>query len=370
MHSLVVSTLAMVSMMAMTNGCAQNNADRPIVGAIRWDAWTGGHVTEVVENTLAPREHHFRLPWFAEVVGEDQVKIDGSPQAVMDREIDWAADAGLDYWAFLTYPSGSKLKVMGVALDQYLTSTKRERINFCLILHSTLKGSDERWAAECERTIRLLKEPGYQTVMGGRPLVYAFTGSDFPWERFVRLKAAIAEAGLNPYYVFMGWWPGKNYPQATANGFDAVSNYAIGHDTPMFADLVELTETRYWKRAVESNARYVPLVTSGWDKQPRQHAFVPWEKGAAYRTQKVFPAQPTPGELAAHLRDAITFVNEHPEVCEARAIIIYAWNEYDEGGWIAPTRGADGNPNTERLDAIRTVLKSVNAPPSAPRAED
>jgi hypothetical protein len=40
-------------------------ADRPSVGAIRWDAWSGGNVTEQVEQTLSPEKYRARLPWFA-----------------------------------------------------------------------------------------------------------------------------------------------------------------------------------------------------------------------------------------------------------------------------------------------------------------
>jgi hypothetical protein len=29
-----------------------------------------------------------------------------------------------------------------------------------------------------------------------------------------------------------------------------------------------------------------------------------------------------------------------------------AWNEYDEGGWLAPTLGRDGQPDTARLAAL------------------
>lgn len=37
--------------------------------------------------------------------------------------------------------------------------------------------------------------------------------------------------------------------------------------------------------------------------------------------------------------------------------IIYAWNEYDEGGWLSPSRGADGTLDISRLDAVRHILK-------------
>lgn len=42
----------------------------------------------------------------------------------------------------------------------------------------------------------------------------------------------------------------------------------------------------------------------------------------------------------------------NPEAGEAGAVIIYAWNEFDEGGWICPTL----SEGTARLDAIRKVL--------------
>ena len=55
----------------------QENRPRPLVGAIRWDAWTGGAVTEQVKKTLGPRKYHDRLPWFAEVIDDRTVEIDG-----------------------------------------------------------------------------------------------------------------------------------------------------------------------------------------------------------------------------------------------------------------------------------------------------
>jgi hypothetical protein len=38
-------------------------------------------------------------------------------------------------------------------------------------------------------------------------------------------------------------------------------------------------------------------------------------------------------------------------------VIIYAWNEHDEGGWLCPTWSPDGRPDRRRLEAIRKVLK-------------
>ena len=37
-------------------------------------------------------------------------------------------------------------------------------------------------------------------------------------------------------------------------------------------------------------------------------------------------------EIAAHLQEGCDWVEEHPEETPSRAILIYAWNEHDEGG--------------------------------------
>ncbi len=327
---------------------------RPLVGAIRWDAWTGGSVTQQVEKTLSPGKYHDRLPWFAEVIDGKTIRINGGRQDIMDREISFAADAGLDYWAFLIYPASNP---MSVALQQYLKSPVRKRINFCFILHSTLKAKEAAWPKERDRLVALMKEPGYQTVLKGRPLVYAFTGSDFPFERFAEFLSAARKAGLNPYTVYMGWNPGPDYRRASRHGFDAVSAYAKPSDQPRFFELAASVEKDYWKKAAEAKVPFVPLVTTGWDKRPRKDHPVSWEKGHSYHTQKVFPSRAKPEEISSHLSRSLSFVKSNPRLCEANAVIIYAWNEYDEGGWIAPTRVADGKPDTSRLDAIRRVLE-------------
>jgi hypothetical protein len=330
----------------------------PIVGAIRWDAWTGGSITAQVERDLGPQKYHFRLPWFSEVDGDGLVHINGGTQAVMDQEISYAAAAGLNYWMFLLYPEDN---VMSQGLKNYLQSGERDRINFCVCLHNAIQVPAAQWPAELARTVALLKEPGYQTVLGGRPLVYAFNSNlvDNPQmqQRFAEFLQAARAAGLNPYCVFMGWSPATDYPKAVAAGFDAVSNYArAANDSATFTGLCAGAETAFWQNARGAGARYVPLVTTGWDKQPRVDNPVSWE--APPPAGLVWAATATPEEIAAHLERALTFVRENPETCEANAIIIYAWNEHDEGGWLCPTWTASG-ADASRIYAISSVLKGM-----------
>ena len=64
--------------------------------------------------------------------------------------------------------------------------------------------------------------------------------------------------------------------------------------------------------------------------------------------------EPTPTELANNIKDAIQWNKENPAAAKANAVIIYAWNESDEGGWLVPTKAK----GTARLDAIKKVLEN------------
>ena len=266
-------------------------AERPSVGAIRWDAWSGGGVTEQVEQTLSPEKHRLRLPWFAKVEASGRARIDASADGIMEQEIAYAKDSGLNYWAFLTYPEGD---AMSSALARYLRSPRRADLGFCLILHQTLSVPAARWPAERGRVIKVLQEPGYQKV-GTRPLVFAFDlKTEHPTikQRFDELKSAAKTAGLDPYFVYMGWSPARDYQAHAAEGFAAVSAYAHPGKEPVFAKYVDTFEQHAWVNALATKTPYIPLVTTGWDKRPRQDHPVSWEKNAAYADKRLSLPRP------------------------------------------------------------------------------
>jgi hypothetical protein len=107
---------------------------------------------------------------------------------------------------------------------------------------------------------------------------------------------------------------------------------------------------------MESGAKVVPLVTAGWDRRPRVMNPVSWETPPRRSDEMdYYYASPSPRELAAHLQRALSWCARHRGAAEANAILIYAWNELDEGGWLVPSLGPD--PGTGRLDAIRSALR-------------
>lgn len=337
---------------------------RPIVGAIRWDAWHGdkGVPGRAVEKSLSPAHWHGRVPFYGQIISQHQVEIRADRQEVMDQEIAFASEAGLDYWAFCLYRAGDP---MNRGLELYLKSSSRNKIHFCLLLQAAHLGTAAEWPKTAQEIVGYLKEQGYQNVEQNRPLIY-LTNNDqeLPetfgsWTEarhaFNLLSSESQKAGLGkPYIVVQNWEPADAARYDRLLGFDAISAYAVsgsGEGYHPFKDLAKRTRI-FWDQCKNTGVQVVPLVMSGWDRRPRQENPVPWEQGDWTRST-LYYAPPRPEELADLVGDAMRWTEANPAAAKARTVLIYAWNENDEGGWLVPTH-AEGNA---RLEAIRKVLK-------------
>lgn len=346
----------------------------PIIGAIRWDAWYGtGGVVSAVEKTLGQPKYHNRLPWFAKLLGDDKVSINGDSAAIMESEISYAARAGLNYWAFLNYWQDSAS--LGIGLKRYLEVKNKKGVRYCLIEEGGRldKIGAKAWSSLVEH----FRSPDYQKVLGGRPLLFVYIKPSLlaraDWDE---LKRQTLAAGVPaPYLVLMGWNLEQDVKDMAALGFDAVSAYARGGaysmEQPSYAEQRRLLQKRLWEPWEHLHVPCVTLASAGWDTRPRNERPPDW-----IRELKVEPTPDpvpfdqqrplidsvtaTPEELASHLLDAIQWTSAHRDINPANTVIIYAWNEHDEGGWLQPTLGPDGSRNEERIKALEHVLRRTS----------
>jgi hypothetical protein len=317
-----------------------------------------------VEKSLADPKWNYRLPFFAAVVSPGEVSLDGASQIVMDREIAYAAKAGLDYWAFVTYGPSDP---MSLGLNHYLSSQHRRDIRFCLITELGRWGNPQTYPGMVARLASLMREDTYQKVANRRPLLYLGFVQDEAlakvWGGVTGLRKAVdalreaarGNGAGDPYVVIMDFNPVHGAKLREELGADAISSYAAqgGEKSAPYAALAAYAQ-RFWNRCKDTGSPVVPIVMSGWDRRPRVINPTPWER---YQKPGVgielFYESPTPTELAGHLERALMWVEDNPTAAPARTVLIYAWNENDEGGWLVPTL-CDG---TARLDAIERVLK-------------
>lgn len=341
--------------------------DRPTVGAIRWDAWYGDGtgVNGEVEKTLSPQRWQWRAPFFAKPVAEDRVEIRGGPED-LEKEIAYAAQAGIDYWAFCIYEAEDNLSR---ALNLYLKSPNRHRVRFCMNLQGRhlAWGGLSRALERVDLYIEYMRRPEYQTVLDGRPLVYLFNSEQALGENgfscdselinFIQtLRQRTVAAGRKTPYIVLQEKSEEAAALAGRYGADAVSQYAVitQWKNQTFQQLTSYAEDHLWTQYLATGREMVPIATTGFDSRPRIQTGVSWIPDITSKSMAEYHEQPTTKELAAHLEQALAFLEEHPTAAVARTVLIYAWNEFDEGGWLCPTLGE----GTARIEAVRKVLEA------------
>ncbi|MGW3956018.1 hypothetical protein ACWEKM_35070 [Streptomyces sp. NPDC004752] len=280
----------------------------------------------------------------------ESVNSDAVGQDVMDQEIHYAAAAGIDYWAFVYYPQDP----LAQGRELYLSSDYKDDVNWCAILDGNFLSAFDTNLAELAS---YFGESNYQKVLGDRPLVYFLSAPDAGQVTEMRAKAVEVGAS-DPYIVVMAWTAQTAADLKTVVGADAVSRYATGAGNGATYAALAASETALWSSYGSAAGEVVPTVTTGWDERPRYDYPVSWEPD--YTTFKSsWAQQATPAEIASHLSGAISWNNANKAKTPANTVLIYAWNEFDEGGWICPTLYEIQNSGSPlRLNAIATVPRT------------
>ncbi len=357
---------ACILVMAMTAAFLSAEAQpRPVVGAIRWDAWTPGSEWE---KNLGPRQWRGRLPFYGRETGPDQVEIRGDTQEVLDQEIAYAHAAGLDYWAYcFSLPTDLSKEPDEYAVKLHLSSKHKTDMHFSFILMGPgYWGPGEKYPQAADTLAKYFADPAYQKVEDGRPLLFIFYTEALTkyWGSEAAAKAGLdtiraraVAAGLKPPLIVAQVWSAQQGTDCVKKlGFDAVSAYTMvdwskGEGESPYSVLAASNKA-YWESCKAAGLQVVPIVVAGWDNRPR------WRDPKRYRElyqsdpEGPWYLPPTMKELAGNLSAAIDWVGANPANAEPRAVLMYAWNESDEGGWLVPT----ASEGTARLDAIRGVL--------------
>lgn len=373
------------------------------LGVIRWDGYNGSPVwTQQQEfGFLADRRWHARAPWFVRRTGDPDQPLRFNPgyerrviQQVTDQEIWYAAGAGVDYWAFCHF---GRHKGGGWQLrdnfECYLASSLKRRIRFALIclgehigagLSQGESGPDavlRDWHRYEDEYLELFADPQYMRVCTGRPLFFLMgpdelsrrlgdpAGPEWRVDRLRdvihRFRARCRHTGCgNPYIVGMntgGIWSAMFIDRA---GLDAVSAYR-----PAFGATAEgAPYNRLWPSIRDQ----LLLGEIGLGGNPRRQLVVPLMSGADHTPRHIKqPAafgpehyrDPRPGEFREHLLAGLRWTAAHPRNCPAQTVLVYAWNEHSEGGFVCPTMGdpPDYRPDTHLLDELAEAVRRFRA---------
>jgi hypothetical protein len=337
--------------------------DDVLVGALRWDNWTSKSPEVKV---LEQPDWKDRIPFFARRDEQGHLTISGDMDNVLAAEVAYAYSAGIDYFVFGFYPetgswgrNATDSLSLNRSLATYLRLQDRKGIRFAVSLNQSFPEQD---VADISDSIAaFVSDKDYVRTPDGRAAVFVFTqnpkgwgavyGSDEAARRVVQqIKQRVHEkAGVNLLFILEYPDPGIAAEQARNTGMDMASGYStFAPSAPgehVFPDCIA-NNSSYWGRAANAGVPFVPNVTLGWDPRPRDSVRVREGKEAVVKS---WCTPPQGNNLKQLVQAAFHAVASQPGSLPFRSVLVYAWNEFTEGGWLAPTWSG----GAARLDEFR-----------------
>jgi len=287
-------------------------------------------------------------------------------QETMNRAIVAAADHGGDFFCILWYPprGGKEREPNAIHLERgvldFMASPESHRMKFMVEYcnHPPYDtASDEEWDRLIATWIEFLRHPSYLRL-DGRPVFKVHSGHfllrdcdgdmDKARARLDRFRQAAQEAGVgNPILgagvggheaVGLDHWAAKLF-EFTGTYMDLPNLEQTEQDYP-WEILAEFTVEGRRKHGSDA-IPYMPYVPAGW--RPR-----PWGvPRACFRLPDRSQWHATLEQVKRDLHESATLgLPGH------KAFTIYAWNEFGEGGIVAPTQG----DKYMKLEVIREMF--------------
>ncbi len=275
-------------------------------------------------------------------------------QAIMERQIDLAADNGIEFFLFCWYwrdsngsinPAAIENLSLHTSMNLYMKAKNKNRIKFSLLVAnhggSEIKGTDN-WGKATEYWMQYFKDPQYVTV-DGKPLVVIFNSGGIDNDALARMQEVSKKEGLKGGLSIAGCGNAADKSFTYRTHYHIAPGYSAGTEEHKYAELVDAHEKQWIGTEKQP---YIPEVTVGWDKRP-------WENKTGSGQGWYYPDR-TPEQFKGFLTDAITWMDEHPtQTTRERFVLIYAWNELGEGGYLVPTKG---DPNATYLKVIGNTV--------------
>lgn len=340
---------------------------KAIIGAYYFDGWSGRNAlaNNPYEPWAATAPTHLTKRFVEEFPEREPVwGWRNDTQAIMERQIDLAADNGIDFFLFCWYWHDNKGYLNESAINNdskhtslalYRTAQNMQKLQYCLLIANhegaEIVGNDN-WAAAVKHWTPYFRDPQYVTV-NGKPLVVIFGTGDnaINTEQIEKMQQAAVKEGLKNGLSIAGCGANatvrrKAFTQSTH--YNVVPGYSSGSAQHHYSELVKATQDQ-WNGTEQQP--YIPLLTCGWDKRP-------WEgPNGLNQVEGWYYTGDTPDAFQSFLRDAFRWMDNNPSrTTKERLVLIYAWNELGEGGYLVPTKG---DPEAAKLKKIKELLNEL-----------
>lgn len=334
-----------------------------IIGVYYFDGWSGKSSTNYPNVPEWPENPptHLTKRFVEEFGGRQPVwGWRNDKQEIMERQIDLMADNGVDFMLYCWYWKDNKsfINEAGINSDPkhtslrlYASAKNKKKIQYALLV-ANHEGAEiigpSNWEAAVKHWAQYFRDPQYVHV-DGKPLVVLFgTGNEtITNEDLARMQETARKIGFKNGLSIAGCGTSARSKEFThSTHYNIIPGYSSGSEERDFQVLVDATKAQWIGR---EDQPYIPLLTAGWDKRP-------WEGPDGLNTvEGWYFTGDTPDVFKSFLGDAITWMDDNPaKTTKERLILIYAWNELGEGGYLVPTKD---DPQAAKLKKIGELMQ-------------
>jgi len=331
------------------------------IGAINWDAFAPGNTyfSHHAIDSLGNEKYSSRLPFYIEKNNGEYV-VPCRTTEDYEKELSYAVDAGIDFFAYCWYPDTTENRSiwhddkayaflndyypeLNYARKLYQQSPLNKKIGMCAIVFCINSYAE----SDFESLFDAMKEDYYVKVHG-KPLLIIFDKYDV--EFIELLKTYAAKYGIEPYIAFINTVAhvakDTDYTKA-----DAVTAYGCGHSVNTFSEHTAKVRMDNEKRT-GCGISVIPLFSVGWNPSPRVDRPKPW---VIYGNVPYAP-KPTENDIDKAFADLMDFTNSCSQADTGLALT-FAWNEFEEGGYLCPTLNEDGTADDTLVKAFAKSKK-------------
>ena len=335
------------------------------IGAVNWDAslTKDSYFGFYQIRSLSQAKYRTWVPFYADIIDDEHINYHARTPDEYCRELRYAVNAGIDYFAYVWYPEeGSllhkqtspndcshKVHELNCARRLYQQSRLTEKLGMCAILAAHPFTDND--LSELTDTF---VQPYYEKI-GGRPLLYVFGG--YREDIITRVHRLCREKNIPiPYTVPMLFGAPGQAPLA-----DAFSAYAVAnHDGINSYDELCRIAVKNDLIRLQTGKDIIPLLTVGWNPSPRIERPTPWTSrpsGETSYSDVSFAPFPHEEELTAWAKKFAAHVKNDVNDRFAGHIMTFAWNEFEEGGFICPTYTKEGTVSFEKVRAFAEAVR-------------
>jgi hypothetical protein len=267
-----------------------------------------------------------------------------------EQHIGWASEYGLKFFVYDWYWNGNNT-YYSHAIENFIKSKNKTKMNFCIMwanhsdIPKTLEQFDKMvdfWINDYfrDKQYLLIENKPVVVVFGVRQFednakklnlsvgelirranekakIYGFRGIYFIASAFAYSNMVNDSIKNNSYSAMTGY----NYDNKEFNGdFGGKEKFATSYD-----DLIEGYKSQWEWILKNSYLPYFIPFSAGWNRRP-------WGSNTLHDN-----CESTPESFKKMLVAGKSKMDQYPEKT-MRTGIIYAWNEFGEGGYIEPTK--------------------------------